>query len=423
MFYANNRDGTFSDISGVVGLDFIEDGRAFALADFNHDGRQEVLLKNRNAPQLRLLQNVMERLPASIVFCLRGHQSNRDAIGAAVTVETSAGRQTRRLQAGSGFLSQHSKELLFGLGEAEGAVSASILWPSGLVQHLSGLPANHRIRVEEGVEAIRTEPFQATLPSHSPAPPQPSDTLPATVETWLLAPVPAPDFRGLTALRGTTVLLHLPAPQSPGYRLKGLPLLTLNVEEAEDTAGIYNLLYRYLFDRHRDLRLPVSFLIDGKGNIVKVYQGQVSPERIEQDSRHIPESVAGRLDKALPFPGVAGHYEFGRNHLSLGSVFFQHGYIEQAGASFRLALRDDPSSAEAHYGSGSVYMSRKRRARRATALNKRCVSRQAIPILCPMRGTISACSTHAKDTPAKPSCASRKRVYKKLCKRPSRGPH
>jgi hypothetical protein len=62
VFYANNRDGTFSDISGAIGIDFIKDGRAFALADFDHDGRQEVFLKNRNSPQLRLLKNVMENL-------------------------------------------------------------------------------------------------------------------------------------------------------------------------------------------------------------------------------------------------------------------------------------------------------------------------------------------------------------------------
>ena len=55
VFYANNRDGTFSDVSGAVGLDFMEDGRAFALADFDHDGRLEVFLKNRNGPQLRIL--------------------------------------------------------------------------------------------------------------------------------------------------------------------------------------------------------------------------------------------------------------------------------------------------------------------------------------------------------------------------------
>jgi len=47
VFYANNGDGTFADISGVTGLDFPDDSRAFALADIDHDGRLEVILKNR----------------------------------------------------------------------------------------------------------------------------------------------------------------------------------------------------------------------------------------------------------------------------------------------------------------------------------------------------------------------------------------
>ena len=90
VFYANNRDGTFSDVSAAVGLDFVEDGRAFALADFDHDGRLEVFLKNRNAPQLRLLKNVMKDLPPSIAFRLQGTKSNRDAIGASVTIQIRA---------------------------------------------------------------------------------------------------------------------------------------------------------------------------------------------------------------------------------------------------------------------------------------------------------------------------------------------
>jgi hypothetical protein len=106
--YANNGDGTFSDVSGVVGLDFTEDGRAFALADFDRDGRLEVLLKSRNAPQLRLLKNVMRELPPSVSFRLRGVKSNRDAIGAVVTIQTDRGQQTKTVQAGSGFLSQHT---------------------------------------------------------------------------------------------------------------------------------------------------------------------------------------------------------------------------------------------------------------------------------------------------------------------------
>src|SRR4029077_18749553 len=97
-------------------------------------------LKNRNAPQLRLLKNVVGDLPPSIAFRLQGTKSNRDAIGASVTIETSSGRQTRMLQAGSGFLSQHSKDVFFGLGETRGPVRASIRWPSGLVQELHDLP-------------------------------------------------------------------------------------------------------------------------------------------------------------------------------------------------------------------------------------------------------------------------------------------
>ena len=89
VFYANNRDGTFSDVSGAIGLDFVEDGRSFALADFDHDGRQEVFLKNRNAPAVARPEERNER--PSAVDCLppsrreeqsrcdrrRGHDRNR----------------------------------------------------------------------------------------------------------------------------------------------------------------------------------------------------------------------------------------------------------------------------------------------------------------------------------------------------------
>ena len=225
VFYANNRNGTFSDVSAVVGLDFVEDGRAFALADFDHDGRLEVFLKNRNGPQLRVLRNVMEDLPASIAFRLKGTKSNRDAIGAAVTIETSSGKQTRRLQAGSGFLSQHSKDVFFGLGETKGPVQASIRWPSGLVQSLRNLPINHRIWVEEGAEPLRMEAFKPRAKIAVPPPVEAEiETLPTKVESWLLAPVAAPDFslpdlsgqvRKLSAMRGQAVLLNFWSMKSP----------------------------------------------------------------------------------------------------------------------------------------------------------------------------------------------------------------
>jgi tetratricopeptide (TPR) repeat protein/peroxiredoxin len=372
-----------------------------------------VFLKNRNGPQLRLLKNVMEHLPPSIAFHLRGTKSNRDAIGAVITVETELGQQTRSLRAGSGFLSQHSKDVFFGLGAAKGTVSASIRWPSGLVQELRDLPINHRVWIEEGSEPSRIEGFRM-LARRGPladAMAQELETLPTTAETWLLAPVEAPDFSlpnfaglvlTLSALRGRPVLLNFWAAGAEqckedwitfnrhhmAWAAQGLQLLSVNLDSAvdaesvralvrehrlsfpilrgasdvEDVAAIYNILYRYLFDRHRDLELPTSFLIDAKGEIVKVYQGPVDPEHVEQDFRHIPKTSAERLARALPFPGVSDTIEFGRNYLSYGSVFFQRGYMDQAEASFHIALRDDPSSAEALYGIGSVYLNQQKAA-------------------------------------------------------------
>jgi len=459
VFYANNRDGTFSDVSGALSLDFVEDGRAFALSDFDHDGRLEVFLKNRNAPQLRVLKNAMETLPASIAFRLRGRKSNRDAIGAVVTVESETGRQTRSLQAGSGFLSQHTKEIFFGLGDAKGPVRVSIRWPSGLVQEIRDIPVNQRIWVEEGSEAFRAEPFktapqglkplsfatpngtaEAVSSRHSPSASSPArngseqqgESLLTSVETWLLAPVSAPDFSlsdvngktlALSALRSRPVLLNFwvtgsasceadlqtlnrlherwaggtfgrqagegarptqvarPTPaagptQAARSTPAGLQVLAVNVDDAanvekiralvreqrlsfpvllgsDDVAGVYNIIYLYLFDRHSDLSLPTSFLIDDQGEIVKVYQGPVNPEIVEQDFQQIPQTTVERLAKALPFHGVSEGWEFRRNYLSYGSVFYQRGYFDQAEASFRLALRDDPS-AEALYGLGSA---------------------------------------------------------------------
>ncbi len=411
VFYANNHDGTFSDISGAVGLDFLEDGRAFALADFDGDGRQEVFLKNRNGPQLRVLKNVMEQLPPSIAFRLRGVKSNRDAIGALITLETSSGRQTRMLQAGSGFLSQHSKQVFFGLGDSTAPVRASIRWPSGLVQRLEGLPPDHTIWVEEGLQPTRMEAFKV-----SPQRPASmvarltrlqavrAEELPNAVQTWLLAPIAAPDFslsdlsghtRTLSENRGKTILLYCWSPKASGWQealssleqqsklstAEGLQLLAVNVDSGEisdaessirnrhvsfpvlrgtdDFAAIYNILYRYMFDRHRDMPIPTSFLIDREGNVVKVYQGSIDFRDVERDIAEIPTTSEQRISKALPFPGL-GSFDFARNYLSYGSAFFQRGYMEPAASAFRQALKDDPSSAEALYGLGSAYLNQQK---------------------------------------------------------------
>jgi tetratricopeptide (TPR) repeat protein len=401
VLYLNNGDGTFSDVSGIAGMDFLEDSRTFALADFDHDGRVEVVLKNRNGPQLRFLKNVMPRLAPAIAFRLQGRKSNRDAIGAVVTIETNVGRQAKFVQAGSGFLAQHSKELFFGLGESKGPIQAAIRWPSGLEQRVAELPANHRIWIEEGSAVVRKEAF-ASPARHTEANAASSsaraEQLPSQVETWLLVPVAAPDFsvgdsQGktdlLSARRGRPVLLHFGSAELPDWQSQlasfqkvydkwsreGLQLVVVNVAGAKvagestfpvvsappDLVAVYNLLYGRLFDRHRDMGLPTAFLMDAQGNIAKIYQGTPKLDRVEADFRQIPKTAAERLARGLPFQGVSETFEVGRNYLSFGAVFYERGYLEQAEEFFRLAEKEDLGGAEPLYGLGIVYLEQQKR--------------------------------------------------------------
>ena len=403
VFYANNRDGTFSDVSGAVGLDLRDDSRSFVLADLDHDGRLEVVLKNRNAPQLRVLRNAMRDIGNSIAFRLRGTKSNRDAIGAGITVEAEGHKQTKYLQAGSGFLSQHTKELFFGVGEAQGNVRATIRWPSGVTQVFEHLPVNRRIEIEEGSEDFAAKPFATAPGSYANAGEvQKPETLPASVETWLIEPLSAPEFslpdlagkvHDLQAFRGGFVLLNFWTAILPAcgeqlralqkhlsiFAASGLRVLGINVDDAGDAAsarsfaakeglsfpillatqevvGIYNIVYRYLFDRRRDLALPTSFLLSGDAMIVKVYQGSSNPERIAADSKSVPGTAAARMKRALPFEGTLYQDEFQRNDFTYGVAMFQRGYLEQAAASFQQVIAAKPQEPEAYYNLGTLYL-------------------------------------------------------------------
>ena len=86
-------------------------------------------------------------------------KSNRDAVGARVTVETDQVRVTRIVQAGSGFISQHSKELLFGLGREPGHPQGDDRLAERPRRRPFRLPLNHRVWIEEGSDAVRSEPF------------------------------------------------------------------------------------------------------------------------------------------------------------------------------------------------------------------------------------------------------------------------
>ena len=103
-------------------------------------------------------------------FHLRGTESNRDAIGARVTVELSprAGsspspaspKLIQTIRAGDAFLSQSSKWLHFGLGSDTDVVTVEIRWPSGAVESFSNVRSGKRYEiVERSGQAVLLPPI------------------------------------------------------------------------------------------------------------------------------------------------------------------------------------------------------------------------------------------------------------------------
>jgi len=154
----------FNDVAMATGADDIRDARGMATADFDNDGDLDIVLNNNPGDSGRaelaratLLRNNVGARRNWLAVELRGDgkRSNRDAVGATVTVEAGAEKQVRLLSAGSGFASQHSARLYFGLGAREEVSAVVVRWPSGRIERfekIGGQPIGARrlLRLVEG---------------------------------------------------------------------------------------------------------------------------------------------------------------------------------------------------------------------------------------------------------------------------------
>jgi len=145
----HNVQGTaFSDVAAQAHVDNDRDGRGIGLGDFDNDGRIDWIQTNANQPAM--LYHNLTRAPGHwLELTLEGTQSNRDAIGARVTVETASRRIVREVNGGNGYASRSSTRVHVGLG-AETAVRGIVVrWPNGVSERVSA-PIDRVTTIREG---------------------------------------------------------------------------------------------------------------------------------------------------------------------------------------------------------------------------------------------------------------------------------
>jgi len=147
----NRGEARFQDVSSEAGDGLAVTGHhhGAAFADFDSDGRVDVVVSTLNAPA-RLFRNVTPDAGHWIAFALTGTVSNRDGLGARIRVTLPDGRTLHNHATTSvGYACSSEALVRFGLGTETRVEAAEIRWPSGRVQRLSDLPVNRTVAVEE----------------------------------------------------------------------------------------------------------------------------------------------------------------------------------------------------------------------------------------------------------------------------------
>jgi hypothetical protein len=149
--YLRNRgDGTFEEIGRGAGIDLLTNSRGVAVADFWNRGVVDIAvaaLSDRHA----LLRNEVGGRRHWLEVELTGTRSNRDAVGARVSIVAGGKPQMREVAAGDGYASQSALRLHFGLGDAAAVDEMTVRWPaSGIFETFHGVAADRIVTLKEG---------------------------------------------------------------------------------------------------------------------------------------------------------------------------------------------------------------------------------------------------------------------------------
>ena len=144
--FANQGQGSFQDVSKDVGESFLisRAHRGSAFADFNNDGRMDIVVTSLGE-RPELWENVSPERNHWIVVKPVGTRSNRDGIGAVIRI----GKQSNIMTSSVGYASSSHHGVHFGLGRTGKIERIEILWPSGQEQVLKDVDTNQVLKVEE----------------------------------------------------------------------------------------------------------------------------------------------------------------------------------------------------------------------------------------------------------------------------------
>jgi hypothetical protein len=151
ILYHNNGNGKFTDVSAAAGPGFtaVSSARGLAVGDLWNDGRMSVLINNVYAKPSLLVNST--RYPNHwVAFKTVGTRSNRDGIGAKITVKAAKRTLVDEVRSGSSYISQNDLRVHFGLGTAAKMEIVEIRWPSGLVERFENLQVDAIHTLKEG---------------------------------------------------------------------------------------------------------------------------------------------------------------------------------------------------------------------------------------------------------------------------------
>jgi hypothetical protein len=160
LLFQNTNGRRFAEVGRQSGPGFARDdvGRTLLAGDIDNDGDIDIVVTN-NGGAAEVLRNSVGNGRNSIEVRVVGSRSNRDGLGARVTVTAGGRTQVREVKSGSSYLGQNDLRVHVGLGDATRVDRIDVRWPAGTTETIRDIPANQIVTITEGQGITGRSPF------------------------------------------------------------------------------------------------------------------------------------------------------------------------------------------------------------------------------------------------------------------------